>query len=98
MKEGGPKHAGGHKIFGKKDREGHNIFDDQNVRSYKLMIDLFCPKKTDSNTILACWKVVGCVGGRGVIKFLLPKQGVAILLMLTFCKFGTPIPKKILAP
>ena len=34
-----------------------------------------------------------------VIKFLLPKWGVAILLMPTFCKFGIhPLPKKMIAP
>ena len=44
--------------------------------------------KKDFNTILAClW--VGCIGDGGVVKFLLPKWGVAVLSTPTFCKFGT---------
>ena len=42
-------------MFGKKNRGGHTIFDDQNVGSHKMTTDrmfiLF--KKTDFNTILA---------------------------------------------
>ena len=53
-------------------------------------------KKTDFNTILACLGV-RCVGGGGHNIFL-PKWGVAILLMPTFCEFGTPLQKKLIAP
>ena len=51
-----PKYTGGHKflVFGKKNRVGYKIFDDQNVGSHKMTTDsvfiLF--KKTNLNIIL----------------------------------------------
>ena len=54
-------------------------------------------KKTDFNTILACLGVM-CIGGGGHKNFVAEIAGVAILLMPTFCKFGTPLPKKMKAP
>ena len=44
----------GHKFLERK-IGGHKIFDDQNVGSHKMTTEtLFCSKKTDYNTILAC--------------------------------------------
>ena len=55
-------------------------------------------KKTDFNTILACLggKVYPWLGGHKI--FVAEIGGVAVLLMLTFCKFGTPLPNKTPAP
>ena len=45
--------------------------------------------KTDFNTILACLGV-RCIGDGGHKMFVAKIGGVAVLLMPTFCKFGTP--------
>ena len=55
-------------------------------------------KKTDFNTILACLGVYGVSARGGHTFFVAEIGGVAILLTPTFCKFGTPPPKKMFAP
>ena len=44
----------GDNFFGKKNRAGHNSFDDQNVGSQKMTIMCSCLKQLIFNTILAC--------------------------------------------
>ena len=86
----------GHKFLERK-IGGHKIVDDQNVGSHKMTTDsvfiLF--KKTDFNTILACLGL-SVMGGHKI--FVAEIVGVTVLLTPTFCKFGTPLPKKMPTP
>ena len=98
LKGVGPKYIGVIN-FWKKKKGGHTIFDNQNVGSHKTTIDsvFILLKKTDFVTILACLE------GKvywwwGVVNFCRQNRGVAIFLTQNFCKFGTPLPKKMPAP
>ena len=90
----------GHKFLERK-TGGQTIFDDQNVGSHEMTTDsgfiLF--KKTYFNTILACLGV-RCMGGGGRGHKIVVAEigGIAILLTPTVGKFGTPLPKKLIAP
>ena len=73
----------------------------KNVGSHKMTTDsvfiLF--KKTDFKiTILAC--LGGSVSVLGYHKIFVAEMGgrMAVSSMPTFCKFGTPLPKKMIAP
>ena len=55
-------------------------------------------KKTDFNTILACLGGKVYIGEGGHKIFVAKIGRVTVLSMLTFCKFGTPLPKKMPAP
>ena len=85
---------------------GHKIFDDQNVggvtrwpQSDSVFILFKKAQKDRFQYNFSLFKVLG-VSYRwwGFIKFLLPNRGVAVLSTMTFCKFGTPLPKKMPAP